>query len=109
MQLKYRQLAFSLILIFLSACTDSRTRQAMLQFGGGRSGIPGLTAVSSVHFDGKITSTSQMVTRGGSLFLSGRPFGLSHWNIGTNPSSPFVLFAYSDNRSEEHTSELQSH
>jgi hypothetical protein len=38
-----------------------------------------------------------MLVKGSSLILSGKPFGFSLWDIGTNPLSPRMLYAYSDN------------
>jgi hypothetical protein len=38
-----------------------------------------------------------MVVSGPTLFLVGRPFGFSLWDVGTNPLSPRMQYAYSDN------------
>jgi hypothetical protein len=38
-----------------------------------------------------------MKTQGNSLYLTGMPFGFAAWDIGSNPQSPMLLFAVSDN------------
>ncbi len=100
MQLKYRQLVFFIGLL-LVGCTDSRTvdplQRALLNGLPGRQYPAGVTPLMSVRFDQKQTITSQMLVKGSSLILSGKPFGFSLWDIGTNPLSPRMLYAYSDN------------
>src|SRR5262245_2327621 len=60
--------------------------------------LPPQTIISraDVQFQNQTTEALQMTTKGGSLYLTGRPFGFSRWDISSNPESPQVIFAVSD-------------
>lgn len=94
MQLKVRQLGLFFILALLGGCTDSRIDNSPAVLSPRAAGIRGLTPVASVHFDGSTTETQQMLVRGPTLFLTGKPFGFSIWDIGSVPTSPVLQFAY---------------
>jgi len=98
MQLKFLHRVF-ILAIFISGCTDSRLPN-LIQRGGitpGRSFPAGISPIMSVRFDQQTTITTQMVVSGPTLFLVGRPFGFSLWDVGTNPLSPRMQYAFSDN------------
>lgn len=101
MQLKTLLLGISIVLL-TGGCTDSREIDPLtraLQSGGlvGRSNASVLTPKVSVQFDGKATLTQKMLIHGSQLILSGVPFGFSNWDIGSNPLSPRLQFAYATN------------
>lgn len=52
--------------------------------------------VADVQFAGQPTQVLQMTVYQGSLYLTGRPFGLSRWNISADPQNPSLIFAMSD-------------
>jgi len=100
MQLKYLHLSFLTCLI-LSGCNDARIADPLSQ--ALQNGLPTraqnaiLTEKVHVRLDQKQTITYKMVANGSSLYLSGRPFGYSSWDITSNPLAPRLQFAYSNN------------
>jgi hypothetical protein len=79
----------------LCACTDRRPKT---DFPNSVHVTPPeqILPVAEVQFEGQSTEAQQMVVRGGSLFLTGRPFGFSRWDVGANAESPRLTFAASD-------------
>jgi hypothetical protein len=98
MQLKVRHLGLS-ILFVLAGCNDARVVDPAtnLQDLPGRAVAGSLIPKIKIRFDQKQTITQQMFINGASMYLSGRPFGFSSWDIGSNPLSPRLQFAFSDN------------
>ncbi len=100
MQLKYLHLSL-LISLILAGCNDSRVQdpfERALSLGLPSSSTATiLTPKANIRFDQKQTITQKMLIKGASMYLSGRPFGYSHWDVGSNPLVPRLQFAYSDN------------
>lgn len=83
------------LLIILPACTDRRPKLFSNQIS--KPPESAVSLVATVQFDQKPTSALQMVVTGSSLFLTGRPFGFARWDVGSDPESPRLTFAASDN------------
>ncbi|NQW45115.1 MAG: hypothetical protein HQ462_06905 [Deltaproteobacteria bacterium] len=97
MQHRFFMVTVSLCL-FISGCNDARTLERIpLLFGDSSDGSTGLIKRVTIRFDKKETSAQQMLIRGASMYLSGRPFGFSNWDVGSNPLAPRIQFAFSDN------------
>lgn len=93
----WTQSALLLLVVVLASCTDGRSSRGPVQI---LSVTPppttGLVSAASVQFGGRATDSLQMMIKGNSLFLTGRPFGFSRWDIGSDPESPVLTFAASD-------------
>ncbi|MSP19448.1 MAG: hypothetical protein EXR74_07745 [Bdellovibrionales bacterium] len=103
MQHRFFMVTVSLSL-FISGCNDARQSGNIDVFigkktsqNGGQEGSRGLIKQVTIRFNRKETSAQQMLIRGASMYLSGRPFGFSNWDVGSNPLSPRIQFAFSDN------------
>jgi hypothetical protein len=90
-------------LIFASfvGCTDSRSinpvTQALNSGLIGRAVTMQLIPQRVVQFQGNTTITEKIFIKGSSLVASGKPFGLSIWDVGSDPLSPILQYAYQDN------------
>lgn len=79
------------------ACTDGRPGREQEQLFTNAVPPPTtLIAAADVKFGGKATDALQMTIKGNSLFLTGRPFGFSRWEVGASPETPNLTFAASD-------------
>ncbi len=98
MSARWTQLsAILLVLATAVACTDGRPSREQVQlFTNIVPPATTLVAAADVKFGGKNTDSLQMTIKGNSLFLTGRPFGFSRWEIGSAPESPSLTFAASD-------------
>ncbi len=97
MQHRFLMVTVSLCL-FISGCNDARkVAPSTSLFNGSTDGSRGLIKRVTIRFDKKETSAQQMLIRGASMYLSGRPFGFSNWDVGSNPLAPRIQFAFSDN------------
>lgn len=84
-----------LALFVLVSCTDRRQPKfSPNQFP--QSPEPTIDLVAEVQFMAKTTEVLQMAVEGNSLYVTGRPFGFSRWEIGTNPEEPKIIFAASN-------------
>ena len=91
------QLGISLLLLTLgiSACTDRhiapvRAPSLLQQLPPQR-----LLAVNDIQFNNQPTTVLQMLVQDSSLYLTGRPFGFSKWDIGVDAENPHLTFAAS--------------
>jgi hypothetical protein len=57
----------------------------------------GLVYAASVQFNNQQTTALKMQMIGGSLYMTGYPFGFARWETSQNPESPTLTFAASDN------------
>lgn len=55
-----------------------------------------LQNVAEVQFQESDTITLNMVTSGGSIYLTGRPFGFAKWDVSADPENPHLTFSASD-------------
>lgn len=84
-----------LIFILINGCTDRRRPKfSPQQFPENPESA--LDLVADVQFLGKDTQVLQMTIQGSSLYLTGRPFGFSRWDIGSSPEDPKIIFAASN-------------
>lgn len=93
-----RQLGVLLLLAALSACTDGRIpKTAPVRFTT-PTAIPrsNAEAVQEIRFNGADIQISQMLVKGNTLFMTGKPFGLLRADIGSNQEIPQKTFAVSD-------------
>lgn len=85
-----------LFCVTLLSCTDKRmkavTRRSATNYGD--SGP--LSEVADVTFKEQETTAVNMAMSGGSLYLTGYPFGFSRWDVGAEPEEPRLLAAASD-------------
>jgi hypothetical protein len=97
-----RQLGFFIAFAVLTAQWGCTNRQVMgtanLQMGPINSlTTAALKNVAEVQFQNNPTEVLTIQNRGdGSLYMTGRPFGFSGWDISTNPENPTLNFAASD-------------
>lgn len=52
-----------------------------------------LYEVATVQYNNQNTTVWNMVSKGGSLYLTGTPFGFAKWEIGPDPENPQLTFA----------------
>ncbi len=98
MATKIRQLGFLTTALFLLAgCTSSLPipDQQQTVFPQAATGTS-LVSVASVQFQSQNTNAMQMVQSGGSLYLTGTPFGFAQWDITADPENPTLTFAAAD-------------
>jgi len=98
-----KQLFLMLVMAALSllavSCTDNRPPKPILRAPSRESVINTTQAVSlvaDVRFRELSTSILNMVVKGGALYLTGRPFGYSRWDVSADPENPILTTAASD-------------
>ena len=99
-----RQLGFLTALFGMTlqgGCTDKRTPpapapQGLRQVSGTGSISSSLISAATVKFQNTNTETLAMVQKTGSLYLTGRPFGFSRWDISADAEKPTLTFAAVD-------------
>lgn len=80
-------------------CTDRRTPRAApvhLNKQVTQTITSSAKSVASVKFQNADTEVLNMVQKTGSLFLTGRPFGFSRWDVAADAENPHLTFAASD-------------
>ncbi len=87
-----------LILTLQWGCTDRRAPKGVPVNLSATSGTntSSLKQVADVKFQNNDTQVTNMVSSGGSLYMIGRPFGFSRWDISADPETPSLTFAASD-------------
>lgn len=85
--------------VFVAGCTDNRSKTLQVKPGPIPSTVTGssLVFVSDRQFNGTATVVQQMQIKGSSLFMTGRPFGFTRWEVSPNPENPSKTFAIADN------------
>ncbi|MCB0405678.1 MAG: hypothetical protein KDD51_12925 [Bdellovibrionales bacterium] len=91
----------ALVLSLFTACTDKRPREIIEEPQVISQPLPVVEAVADIQFDGGVTEVHKMTVDNGSLYLTGKPFAFSRWNLSADPESPTVVFAASDNINNE--------
>ncbi|GEM_PF-1623731 len=85
--------------VFVAGCTDNRPKT--VKQGPNLSTLPvtssSIVFVSDRQFNGAATVVQQMQIKGASLYMTGRPFGFTRWEVSPNPESPSKTFAIADN------------
>lgn len=89
-----RRWIFILIGFVCIGCTDRRRKFLPQEFSTPQAAP--ITRVAQVQFDGSPTQVLQMSLVDNSLYLTGRPFGFSRWDVGSDPENPRLIFAASD-------------
>lgn len=106
-----KQLRFSLLLASVALIQWGCTNRSFVPFEPQQQAIPApqvVEAVADVQFQGQPTQALGMKIHSGSLYLIGRPFGFSRWNISADPENPVLTFAASDNIREFALPDLQN-
>jgi hypothetical protein len=87
-----------LILTLQWGCTDRRApRGVPVTLSAVSNTISSaLKQVADVKFQNNDTQVTSMIQKNGSLYLTGRPFGFSRWDVSVDPESPSLTFAASD-------------
>jgi hypothetical protein len=86
-----------LFVALFSGCTEKKSEKKLASLRPRRMPAQVLAPVSEVMFDGQEMVALQMTQKAGALYLTGRPFGFSRWDITANPEAPHMTFAASDN------------
>lgn len=100
----HRRAAFvglTLLLTAFTACTDKRPREIIEEPQVIPTPLPIIQFIRGYQIDSKITEVQKMTVSNGSLYLTGKPFAFSRWNLTADPESPTVVFAASDNINNE--------